>query len=76
MTHLTCEFCNSRIGPILPHDMGEDRVMHLCGRCRNYLDDGKRSPHVVLQIDAKTLAKAVMPELLGVIRNSTGRRNF
>lgn len=81
MDHLKCEFCNSRIGPILPQDMGEGRVMHLCPRCRGYLREGNeqdahRGQTVNILLDGKVIAKAVIPHLHTTIRHASGKRNF
>ena len=69
MDQLTCQFCNSRIGPILPQDMGGDRVMHLCGQCRRYIREGSEQ-------DARVLARRVAAELPSVIRASMGKRTI
>jgi len=82
MTHLTCEFCNSRIGPILPQDMGEGRVMHLCPRCRAYIREGNEAGMrqqgypIIIEMDGRVIGKTVVSHLTNVIRNSSGKRNF
>ncbi len=77
--HLKCEFCNSRVGPILAQDMGEGRMMHLCPRCRGYIREGIASESSLtdsIQVDGRELAKAVIPHLATAVRSSTGVRKI